>query len=555
MPTLGSLPRELTAHIVSFLAAPSDPRAPQDIPKLAPYSTISRDIQDLIEAQTFSEVTVYSIYDQMYRTGQQGQQKTGLSLPEFVRLFGGKNIYRRGFLKTLRLVVVLPRVDQRRLLRFQNHEEARLDNKAYTKAILWLFHKLSLWESEPKFELLLETLQLSQKRSGYLWTRSDFKMLGVDETVFMKRTRGEGWLQTVGVVKKLQFGENSLFCGGWPVMDPGEWGLGILLDGIDDEVLEDLSLTFHSPPRRSFARRRAHREGITQTLQHQITSLTALTKLRIWWSDRDPMNHNFRPGNFVENGEKDRFSLALRKLSHLPALRELVLEGNLCLGTEFWDEPSGQKKNTWPSLKTLKIDMSMITPDGRWHYGGDPESENPFDEPEDDDPSDWEDSDSDGPDDDWDTEDTRADHDWNKADGVLPNHKFRHEPDDETFGPFMAAMIRATARTRMPALESMEFKIAGGTDESVMEAIYADTTHTMRSPWVIYDEEVAKFHNGAAPFNKPRWALYLERLVGYWKILSEITDAFTETVGKGCVLIWRDEWINERNGLSETEVM
>ncbi|KAK0716634.1 hypothetical protein B0T21DRAFT_375242 [Apiosordaria backusii] len=281
-------------------------------------------------------------------------------------------------------------------------------------------------------------------------------------------------------------------------------------------------------------RRRSQREGFARALMDCAGRLEGLTKVRIYWEDGDPWNQSFSPGSFVKKGEKDKLSLALRKISQLPALRELDLKGHFCLGKELWEESSEEKENVWPSLKFLRIDMGSTTPDGGWYYTGDPNSEEP--NYDDEGRSDWEDSETEYDSDDSDAADTLPEYQWEKKDGMRPQRTFRLTPDDETFGPFMAGMIRATATTRMPKLESLELYI--GERETRMDVNYLAPQATLyANPNT--DPADVDFYIGRAPFNKPRWLLFLDLEVSNWEFPLEIRDAFAETVGKGCVLVRR----------------
>ncbi|KAI2470870.1 hypothetical protein F4781DRAFT_161032 [Annulohypoxylon bovei var. microspora] len=157
------------------------------------------------------------------------------------------------------------------------------------------------------------------------------------------------------------------------------------------------------------------RESLASTLLE--TNFEHLKVLEIMLYDENPLNDNWKPENHVGAYGNDRLSLAVNRILKLPNLTMLNLAGFggffiLSPAIFAQDEECG---NISESLRCLILQVSKVTPDGRWYFTGDRA---------------------------WGT----AEDEWDLGE----HNEFRNCPDPTTFDPFLIAIARGIAR--MPAL-------------------------------------------------------------------------------------------------------
>lgn len=118
-----NLPPELYTLIISKIYD-------QSSGKLAPYATISRQMQYAIEAETFQDITLRS-----------------KDLDLFEEIFDDKRLYRRETVKKIKLTVSLPRFSETAEDRLEGEKDQRENNRAFSAVIHRLFRVLASWET------------------------------------------------------------------------------------------------------------------------------------------------------------------------------------------------------------------------------------------------------------------------------------------------------------------------------------------------------------------------------------------------------------------------
>ncbi|KAK3986147.1 hypothetical protein QBC44DRAFT_361789 [Cladorrhinum sp. PSN332] len=492
------LPPELTNLIISHLPPP-----------LAPYATVSQQWQHAIESRTFCSV---------YRISTLLDDKT--SFTKFKSAFGNENPHgprRRVLIRSLRYRVILPSPSQKRLHKMQGNREAALNNKAYTQAVIDLFNFLSTW-SEPgredvpavvtpnlRLEIYAESLvdDYDGKPDWDRRFRNRFKEIAFDAD--MPAALHGGKMPQAPRVVSLEFPDG-------PGRRMAPSALGVFAMALPN--VQRVEVSYYPVGRRLMNLRREARLSLADSLLVCTAELKFLTRLKLYIEDGSPSNHGFYPGNMLDvaDGERDRFSVALRKISQLPAMRVLDLDGDPhVLSAAMFEDAEGVDSGSWPSLQELKLCMCLTTPDGRWCVTGDPECE----EPEEEDGY-WSDYSAAS-----DTSDFAPQRKWDRQDGASPYHQWRTKVDENTFVPFMMAMIRAMGR--MPKLKMLQFYM---------------NDFGLNIEGTYHSKETDCPPSDSLP-NTPSWKFYLEQGFADWEFSPELKSALTGTVGEGNVRIQR----------------
>lgn len=405
------LPTEILHGIVFNLDGP-----------LAPYASVSRSFQDLIEQTTFAEINTSSANDE-------------------VKLFESafSRLRRRRLLRTLHFKVERPDISEKRFKKFQDKREAAENNRVYTDAVHALFRRLASWAEvsgmeTPCFRLNITSASPKDGKSPHssgnhdrpAWEfRNDYKYIEFNQVPE---------LPPVACV--------DVFSPEGRRLDPST--LAAISRALPN--LKILDWWFYAAPRRLHTLWLGLRESMASAVL-DLAQLTALEDLHLYYEDSDPANHDWEPRSVVDSAGNDRLSVSLSHLCRLPRLRNLKIDGLHTLSPAVFD--LHEEKNAWQSLEYLELQVSAIAPDGHWYFTGDRNLA------EQDEQQDYE-SNSDAPEAALDSEDSDAsdvlpEFKWAKLDGQVPDFDFRRHPNPEVFDPFVMAM--ASAAVRMPALK------------------------------------------------------------------------------------------------------
>lgn len=190
------------------------------------------------------------------------------------------------------------------------------------------------------------------------------------------------------------------------------------------------------------------------------------------------MNHDFNPPSILlpSAPTTDQLSQTLHTLSQLPTLTFLQLSGPMLLSPSlFWPSSYPSPPPSWPTLKTLAIDLNIATPTGSWYFDRDPSA--PIDDDSDDEEaaSDTS-SDTDDPDpfspasnDSSPPPDPRHPNRFARLVGDKPVRLYRTLPSPTEMPPLLLAMARAAGH--MPALERMTLgaQLVGSSEDAVFQ--------------------------------------------------------------------------------------
>jgi hypothetical protein len=144
-----SLPPELISRVVDYII-PDKPAGRHPRVSLAPYATVDRRWQVIIERHTFSEICI----------------NTTKRLGEFQRLVS--TTHRRASLRIIVLLVELELYNEKARARFETDEERQRNNKIFTTTISTLFRTLSGWSDIAGIHLDIK----AQSPSDYLALKS-----------------------------------------------------------------------------------------------------------------------------------------------------------------------------------------------------------------------------------------------------------------------------------------------------------------------------------------------------------------------------------------------
>jgi hypothetical protein len=145
-----SLPPELISRVVDYIISDRDAGRHPRI-SLAPYATLDRRWQAIIERQTFSDICI----------------NTTKRLEEFQRLVS--TTHRRASIRIIALRVELESYDEKARARFETDEERQRNNKIFTTTISTLFRTLSGWSDIAGIHLDIR----AQSPSDYLALKSN----------------------------------------------------------------------------------------------------------------------------------------------------------------------------------------------------------------------------------------------------------------------------------------------------------------------------------------------------------------------------------------------
>ncbi|KAK8102129.1 hypothetical protein PG984_015275 [Apiospora sp. TS-2023a] len=425
-------------------------------PKLAPYSTISRRWQAVVEARTFARVTIR----------EQGEIPT----------FFSPSPYRSAALRKIEFRIDLPADSETRAHHRQNQSAALASLTAF-------MNHLEAWESNAHDELRspikLSLLCLSPPVHG--------RTAGI-KRFFQFRDEEVGALPKIRVVSRLKL---------WSHDGPDFSPLALCQFATRFNCLQRLELSYCDLALKRSAQRKTHRAMVADGIS-SLGQLPYLTKLVIRHKDgSEPANHSFKTTCLEHEssvGTVDLLCEAIRKLAQKGILEVLRLEGELVSPDLFRNRRSRlaaaercqqeeEVQAEWPSLQHLLIDAPIVAPSGRWYYTGEESDVEPF-------PTSWGSlqrprspkgddemeagsealSDADMDDGDEDTE----------ANGDDPIHRWRTVPDPAEFDQL--AIDLAAAVKLMPRLKTCVFCLGPIEDMSKTVGIqYAEAGEEI--PW------------------------------------------------------------------------
>ncbi|KAM0277623.1 hypothetical protein ACHAQH_005651 [Verticillium albo-atrum] len=107
--------------------------------------------------------------------------------------------------------------------------------------------------------------------------------------------------------------------------------------------------------------------------EKRLMKYQALNSLVIHLQNRQPLNERAELESYVENGEEDTLSRAVRNICQLPTLARVEFRGSWILSAAAF---AGAEIG--PSLEWLLVGLAATTPDDCWHLAEiDPEDQQP----------------------------------------------------------------------------------------------------------------------------------------------------------------------------------
>ncbi|GKT64090.1 F-box domain cyclin-like [Colletotrichum tofieldiae] len=350
---------------------------------------------------------------------------------QFDENFSAQHIGRRECLINLRFEGVLPPVSAKRMKKLQSKSEAAANNAVFTKAILALFERLTNLEAA-NIKLVLSVAsptdsdrdsiaRIRNKHAGDpIWeVRNHFKYVDFDHSLLpaagIPFVRG---ISSIDLERELSVSGRRLH----------PHAISVLASALPN--LKEVKCACMMPSRRLMPFRKEIRSALADALQNG--PFNHLNTLGIYLEDSHPLNESFDPGNFCEKNEEDDLSLAVGRILQLPAITKINLNGSWILAPKAF----GEVRTFGPALKSVKMEGSGVTPDGRWLSTGD-EDEGDLDE-------DLPDTDSEASEaafdsEDSDTSDFMPEHEWEKEAGNIPRFSWRTKFDDTVFSTHLAS--------------------------------------------------------------------------------------------------------------------
>ncbi|KAK8060679.1 hypothetical protein PG996_010609 [Apiospora saccharicola] len=473
---MDKLSLELILLVIDYLKEP-----------LAPYATISRTWQCMIESRTFSQVRV---------------EIDALDL--FETAFAPAQARRRQTLRRLDLQVRMP---SNRL----EKPDYRKNFAVFRQALIALLRYLASWEvTETPFELSLKHIpphdhQLYASSTRWLRAAEDARSSGRCLTL---RDLGMEDLPTVLCVRHLSW---CFSCSRYISVNTVSHISGRFL------ALEKLHLECWDYPKKPHSLRRERRTALADGL-NSLHSLPRLKKLQIIDRGRfDYQNHSAVLQDFRDDQGVDVLCEAVRRLAQAGILEELELEDVLVSADLFRDArlaPDAADATTWPSLERLRITSGIEAPDGTWYWTGDPDAVPPARVISPECADLWLDGESEPESED---EDERG-------------HYWRTALDPETYNPLARAFTDAVLR--MPRLKTARLEI-GKRSKDVMTSVLecAEAGQPLEWDGYITDATPAASSSGSGGSSGcRRWRMNVDKRGG-WELPDDLLDKWNEWVG------------------------
>ncbi|KAK7926769.1 hypothetical protein PG985_003767 [Apiospora marii] len=454
---------------------------------LAPYATISRTWQCMIESRTFAQVSVESNTMDLFETA-----------------FAPAQARRRQTLRWLDYQVKMPSNEHER-------PDYMRDFAVFRQSLGTLLRYLATWEvTDTPFELSLKHnpaydhhLYASRRR----WIREDEEARSAGRCLTLRDLRISG-LPTVLCVS------NLFWCHSYSRSMKANtiyYISGCFL------ALERLHLECYDSPKKPHNLRRECRTVLADGI-NSLQSLPRLKKLQI--IDRgvfDYQNHSAVLQDFRDDQRVDVLCEALRRLAQAGILEELELENVLVSADLFRDArlvPNEADVTSWPSLQRLRIAGGIEAPDGTWYWTGDPAAVRPARviSPECADEL-WLDGESEP---DSEDEDDRG-------------HHWRITPDPKTYNPLALAFADAVLRT--PRLKTARLEIGKHSDDvmtSVLEC--AEAGQSLEWDSYIADTTPSSSSSLGSSGGYRRWRMNVDKRAG-WEPPDDLLAKWKEWVG------------------------
>ncbi|KAK2590044.1 hypothetical protein QQS21_012272 [Conoideocrella luteorostrata] len=345
--------------------------------------------------------------------------------------------------------VELPTISLKRIMKMQNRREQQSNNQVFTGAIHKLFGMLRQCQNSKKTQQPTGFLSISLKldvtcsmddyddhsrntrTSNPIWKhRNSASYIAFDPETFT--------LPRVDCIVRFETGGGrhfhpstySVLCSALPRLQTTCW---------------DTTL----PERRLPELRRKIRSATVLALN--TVQLPAIVKFELNSNEYSPLNERLEIEAFVEPGEPDPMSPALRRIAVLPTLREFHVSVTP-LSPDIFDFDF-KSSDSLPNIVTLKLLLCSTTADGRWYFTGsssvaDDRLERAYTPTEDEEtPAAFDSDDSD-------TSDYEPPFAWRRLNGEVPNDVFRNKGDPDTLSPFLIKLCDAV--DNMPRLQQAE---------------------------------------------------------------------------------------------------
>ncbi|KAI1863219.1 uncharacterized protein JN550_009745 [Neoarthrinium moseri] len=478
---------------------------------------VSNVVLSRVEGQTFSKVRLNSHPE---------------SLRQFDSVICSEEARQK--VKDIHYDVILPSVSEKRLEnKFQSSNEASENTLAFISAILSLFTRLSSWNARGIALRLTATspsddtaLRVVSRSVCIKSKRNHFKYIGLDLHLHLT-----GRFPLVRCVSSSDFerlDSNSTNPSGRRVYPDLIASMSVSLP-----ALKSISWEFYMPPRRMVSRRQEFWVALGRALA--LPEFSHLACARITLYDRDPRNEGADLHSLVVGSRDATVDLAIQKICTLPTLTTLHLCGNWSLSSIAFAKGFGLRVNS------VYIDLSSVTPDGRWLFDpipplSDEENFNDDDLASDSEHEvlhDFDSADSDS-----------IDFLGEKAEDIanfeLPVREIHGEPSAHAFGPLAIALANAVIQSSS-CLGRLEVHLLGSLSQVHLGYFNPDTEEVYKPRganfWSIWSRPKvrARFEAGAAT-----WHISVQGDVAYigWKVPAGLRKAMENGVGAGNVFAY-----------------
>ncbi|KAK8102130.1 hypothetical protein PG984_015276 [Apiospora sp. TS-2023a] len=335
--------------------------------------------------------------------------------------------------------------------------------------------------------------------------------------------------------------------------------------------LKRLELRYRDPALKRTGLRRAIRSALAQGV-HSLGQLSQFEELcieRVRSSTNYPANHSFENSCLEHEDEQsgvrvDPLCEAIRKLAQNGRLQRLLLDNELVSPDLFRDRRSQRTtleydsyyrrgkegaEAEWPSLRSFVVYSDIVAPSGRWYYTGNkdqvvPEPADnvpqPQDVPDDDGETnaDSGDSDMNGDTDSEAQSDADVDDVWEdaEANGTSPRHRWRTRPNPEEIDPLFLSL--AAAVHRMPRLEIGYFRIAVGDAHNYNPtAVRLRCYEAGERAWNAGKERLETVISDETQEACRLWEIEFDEDIMAWEVPPELKRQCVEWVGPGGMVL------------------
>ncbi|KAF7540414.1 hypothetical protein G7054_g1310 [Neopestalotiopsis clavispora] len=451
------------------------------------------------------------------------------SLLQFVEIFSSADFH--GLVKSIHYDIILPSVSEKRLQnKLQSSAEAAENTIAFTRGLSSLFTILSAWNVEGIALYLTATspsddpaLRVGSHSVDVKAGRNDLQYITFDGTDTQLPS-----VRAIGSLNTQKVDAHSSKASGRRLHPDLVCAMAAALPALESAAWE-----FFMPPRRMVARRQTFRAAIARLLM--LPSLSSIRTLHITLHDKDPRNEEQEPENFASDGVEDDLSVAVQRIVTLPELSEVNFSGKWSLS------PVAFKEGFGPSLSSVYIDLSSVTPDGKWLFDIVPlpsdeedfSDEDARSEPEQDFHDDFDSADSDVVD----QVDKKAEA---RANFDLPATDSRGDPSSENFIPLATSIADAVSSSHGPlrlvevhllgSISHVHFGYLGSPNDPADQSRFWGT-------WPDWSRDKMESQSKAMG---PSWQIFVWGEVVYveWRVPTVLRQAMEKRVGQGNVFAW-----------------